>query len=110
VGIGSLSGSSIIDTVSGGIKKDLSGNAILSRLNEPLLKQLAAETNGVYVHLADNKVSAEVLLKHLSQIEKKAMGDTSKMNYTTYYFWLAWPMLLLLMAEIFLPDKKKIIR
>ncbi len=109
VGIGSVSGSTIIDTVSGGVKKDLSGNTILSRLNEPLLQQLAATTNGVYVHLADTKGSAEVLLKQLSQIEKKAMGDTSKMNYTTYYFWLAWPMLLLLMAEIFLPDKKKIV-
>lgn len=107
VGIGSLSGSTITDTVSGGIKKDLSGNTILSRLNEPLLQQLAATTNGVYVHLTDTKVSTDALVQQLSQIEKKAMGDTSKMNYTTYYFWLAWPMLLLLMAEIFIPDRKK---
>jgi len=107
VGLGSATGTTIIDTISGGIKKDLSGNTIISKLNEALLQQIAASTNGQYVHLTDVKAATDALVLQLSQIEKKAMADTSKLNYTTYYFWLAWPMLLLLLSEIFFPDRKK---
>ncbi len=108
VGIGSIGGASIIDTISGGVKKDLSGNVVVSKLNEPLLQQLATITNGQYLHLENTVEASEALVQHLSQIEKTALGDQSQLSYTSFYLWMAWPMFFLLMAEIFIPDRKKL--
>jgi Ca-activated chloride channel family protein len=107
VGIGSAGGATIIDTISGGVKKDLSGNIVITKLNEQLLQQVATTTNGRYIFLNNTREAANELVLQLGQIEKRALGDVSQFNYHTYYIWLALPMLLLLVAEIFIPDRKK---
>lgn len=108
IGIGSTGGASITDTVSGGIKKDLSGNVVVSKLNEPLLQQLAATTKGQYIHFTNAAEVSDILVQQLSQIEKKAIGDPSSFTYTSFYIWFALPMLLLMITEIFIPDRKKV--
>ena len=108
VGIGSEGGASIVDTISGGVKKDLSGNVVVSKLNEQLLQQIASITNGAYVRLQNTTDGSKALMQHLAGIEKTALGDLSQLSYTSYYLWLAWPFFFLLVAEIFIPDKKKI--
>lgn len=107
VGIGSPGGTTILDT-SGNPKKDAMGQDVVSKLNERILQQIAAITNGKYVHLENSDEAVKAVMDQFSQIDKKALGDTSLMNYHSYYGWLAAPMLLLLMTEIFVPDRKKI--
>jgi Ca-activated chloride channel homolog len=107
VGIGSPEGSTIKDT-SGNVKTDASGQPVVSKLNEQILQQIAQATNGVYVHLQSSDAAVKQIMNQYTQIDKKALGDTSLYTYQTYYAWLAAPMLLLLIAEIFLPDRKKI--
>lgn len=108
IGIGSLGGASIVDTISGGVKKDLSGNVVVSKLNQELLQQIAALTNGQYVHLENTTEASQTLVHHLGTIEKTALGDLSRLSYTTFYMWLAWPLFFLLVADMFIPDKKKV--
>jgi hypothetical protein len=48
------------------------------------------------------------IIAQLSQVEKKALGDTSLFTYQTFYAWLVLPMLLLLTLELFFPDRKKV--
>lgn len=107
VGLGSAEGATITDTATLNPKKDLSGNIVISRLNEELLQQIASVTNGAYIHLTDVPQAVTSLTAQFSQIEKKALGDTSQFIYKTYYIWLALPMLLLLVAEIFISEQKK---
>ncbi len=107
VGIGSAEGSAITDTA-GNTKKDASGSEVISKLNEPLLQQLASSTNGLYVHLQNISEGAKDISTQLATIEKTALGDSSLFTYKTFYTWLALPMLLLLLIEIFIPDRKKI--
>jgi Ca-activated chloride channel family protein len=107
VGIGSPEGSTIKDS-SGNVKKDASGQPVISKLNEQILQQIAQATNGVYVHLQNSDAAVKQVMNQYSQIDKKALGDTSLYTYQTYYAWLALPMLLLLIGETFLPDRKKI--
>lgn len=107
VGIGSEQGATIMDTLNKTPKKDLSGNVVISKLNAALLKQIAAETNGEYIHM-DNVASAvSQLQQQLSQVDRKPLADISQFNYTTFYAWLAVPMLLLLVSELFLSNRKK---
>lgn len=108
VGIGTTQGATIMDTATKAPKLDASGQIVVSRLNEQLLRQIAEITNGSYLHLGQNEAAISELKTQLSQIEKKALGDTSQFQYATFYFWLALPMLLLLVGEIFIGERKKV--
>jgi Ca-activated chloride channel homolog len=109
VGIGSPEGSYIPDPATGQNKVDAAtGSAIVSKLNEEELKQIAANTNGIYVRLQESDEAVKQLQEHLSQIESKAYGDVSLMNFKAYYWWFAAAMLLLLLVEYFIPETKKV--
>ncbi len=109
VGIGSPQGSYIPDDSTGGHKIDPeTGQPIVSRLNEAELKQIAQNTNGLYVHLDQGREPVKAVLKQLSQIDKKVSGDISLMSFT-YYFWIfTGLMLILLIIEILLPEGKEV--
>ncbi|MFL5789142.1 MAG: vWA domain-containing protein [Flavisolibacter sp.] len=107
VGIGSPEGATIMDSA-GNAKKDAAGNVIISKLNEQLLQQIASVTHGKYIHLDNADAAVKDVLSQYSNIEKKALGDASLYNYVSFYKWLLVPMLLLLLVELFLPDRKKI--
>ena len=109
VGVGSAEGAKIADPVSGENKKDAMGNDVITKLNETELMQIAQKTNGTYVHLINSSDAISAILKQLSQIDRKAYGDLSLMNFTTYYYWFAGLMFLLLIVENFIPELKKTI-
>lgn len=107
IGLGSPEGSTIVDTA-GNVKTDASGQPVISKLNEQFLQDIARTTNGMYIHLQNSEDAVKQVMGQYAGIEKKALGDVSLYNYETFYHWLALPMLLLLIAETFLPDRKKI--
>lgn len=108
VGIGSPEGGNIIDPSTGENKKDATGNPVVTKLNEEELKSIAESTNGVYIRLEESDEAVDAMKKQLSQIESKAFGDVSLMNFKTYYWWFAGAMLILLVAEFFIPERKKL--
>ncbi|MEI9947050.1 MAG: VWA domain-containing protein [Chitinophagaceae bacterium] len=108
VGIGSAEGSTIPEPGTGMNKKDETGNDVLSKLNEDELKQIAEGTNGIYIHLENSDAAVQQLVQQLSKIESKAFGDVSLMNFKTYYWCFAIAMFVLLLAEYFIPETKKV--
>ncbi len=108
VGVGSPDGSYIPDPVTGQNKIDpATGSSVISKLNEDILKQIAANTNGIYVRLQESDDAVGQLQQQLSQIESKAFGDVSLMNFKAYYWWFAAAMLIFLLAEYFIPETRK---
>jgi len=107
VGIGSPEGANIFDPSTGENKRDEIGNLVVTKLNEDELKLLAENTNGVYVRLQGSDEAVATIKQNLSQIEKKALGDVSLMNFKTYYWWFAGAMLIFLLAENFIPERKR---
>lgn len=107
VGIGSAEGARIPDPQTGGYKKDASGNIVVTKLNEGLLKQVAEKTRGEYIYFQSTERVVDRLLQLLSQIDKKTFTDVSQLNYETYYMWFVGAMLLLLMIEFLLPERKR---
>lgn len=108
IGIGSAEGATIIDPATGEYKKDNAGNIVISKLNEETLKTIAAKTNGVYVKLENSDDVVAKLKSQLSQIEKKAFGDMSTMDFRIYYNWFVGLMLVLLVVENFISEKNRI--
>lgn len=107
VGVGSPQGSYIKDPATGAYKTDATGSRVVTRLNDTELKEIASTTHGSYVLLQGTDETATAILAQLSQIERKAFGDTSLMNFTTYYGWFAAGMLLLIIAEFFVPETRR---
>jgi Ca-activated chloride channel family protein len=108
VGIGSPEGSHIPDAITGQNKKDAMGSDVVSKLNEEELKQIAENTNGIYIRLQDSDEAVRQLVQQFSGIESKAYGDVSLMNFQTYYWWFAAAMFILLLVEYFIPETKKL--
>ncbi|MEO5562597.1 MAG: VWA domain-containing protein [Chitinophagaceae bacterium] len=108
VGIGSPEGAYIPDATTGQNKKDVTGSDVISKLNEEGLKQIAENTNGIYIRLQDSDEAVKQLVQQFSGIESKAYGDVSLMNFQTYYWWFAAAMFILLLAEYFIPETKKL--
>jgi Ca-activated chloride channel homolog len=107
VGAGSPEGATITDPLTGENKKDELGNVVVSKLNEETLKQIAKNTNGIYLRLQGSDEAVKELVNQLSQIEGKALGDESLMNYKTWYMWFAGGMLGLLLIEFIISERKK---
>jgi Ca-activated chloride channel family protein len=107
VGIGTPEGAYIVDPSTGENKKDEMGNIVITKLNEDELKTLAENTRGVYVRLQNSDEAVSIIKNNLSQIEKKALGDVSLMNFKTYYWWFASAMLILLLLDTFIPERKR---
>jgi Ca-activated chloride channel family protein len=107
VGIGSPEGGTIPEGPGGELKRDETGNVVVTRLNETVLQEIADATNGTYVRLQSSDEAVNQIHSQLAQIEKKAYGDTSQMNFKTFYIWLAGLMFVLLFAENFIPERRR---
>lgn len=108
VGLGSATGATILDTTTNRPKKDEEGNVVISKLNEPLLQQLAQTTNGTYVHLDAVPPAVATLLDQYKNVDKKALADTTGLSYESFYWWFLLPVFLFLLAELFIPDRRKV--
>lgn len=108
IGIGSAEGTTITEPLTGETKKDEAGTAIISKLNEDALKQIASATNGVYHHLQSSADAVSALKKQLSQIERKSLDDNSMLDYKSFFQWFVALMFLLLLTEFFIPETKRL--
>ncbi|HTL08425.1 MAG TPA: VWA domain-containing protein [Chitinophagaceae bacterium] len=106
VGIGSPEGAPIIDHATNEVRKDAQGSAIVTKLNEVELQQLAEATHGVYLRLDDTDDAAAKIMAQLSTIEQTATGDRSFTDYKSYFQWFLALALVLLMIETFIPERK----
>jgi Ca-activated chloride channel family protein len=107
VGIGTPEGSPIEDPATGELKKDEQGNTVISKLNEAELQQLADVSKGEYIRLDNMDDALITLTQQLGSIEKKSLSDAEYIDYESYFQWFLALALLLLLAEFFLPERKR---
>jgi len=106
IGIGSPEGAPIFDPAANDFKKDENGNTVVSKLNEQDLQLIATETGGEY-HLFStaDEVSGRVTAA-IDQMEKKQIGGTGIRVYSSYFQWFLLIAVVLLIVEIFIPERK----
>lgn len=107
MGIGSPDGSPLPSTDSrSNYMTDSEGNVVVSRLNEQKAMEIAQAGGGLYVR-ADNTNSAiRALEEHLDELET---GKSTSLTYSEYdekFTLLAWILLIILLVEILVYDKK----
>lgn len=108
VGIGTTAGAPVTDAETGLPKTEPNGAPVISRLNETLLRQLAANGGGRYGTLQQTDAMVKDLLQVVHQYEKKvAAGSLAGVQYVALFPWLLLLALLLLLWESLLSNRKK---
>ncbi len=107
VGVGSPQGVALMDPETGQQKVDDAGQPVITKLNEPELRQIAAEGKGIYQLLNNTDKVAEALNDQVNSMEQKKFGDVLFTDYNSYFQYFLAITLLLLVLEFFLPDIKK---
>ncbi|MFT4071303.1 MAG: VWA domain-containing protein [Dysgonamonadaceae bacterium] len=107
IGIGSTGGTPIpVSANSNEMRKDNQGNTVISKLDEATCKSIAEAGKGLYAH-ADNTNSAlKAIQEQLDKLRKKEMDGVAYSDYDEKFQFFAWIVLILLLVEVCVFDKK----
>lgn len=107
IGVGTEAGANLMDPDTREMKRNEDGTAVVTRLNEKELAELARTGNGSYQLLADTDEAVDRILSAIGGMEKKNIRDKSLMSYRSFFPWFIGLAALLLLAEMFLSERKK---
>lgn len=108
IGMGSEEGSPIPvyqDNSVAGFRKDAQGSVVLSRLNEDMLRELAAAGGGVYVRATNRQSEFDEIFTQISSMEKKEFGARIFTDYEDRFQVFLGIALLLLLLELLIPER-----
>jgi Ca-activated chloride channel family protein len=88
--------------------RDNEGNAVKSRLNENLLREVASQTEGgFYIPLRGARAMNELYDKGLATLPKSESQEKTLKRFHEQYHWPLGAAILLLLIEILLPERKR---
>jgi Ca-activated chloride channel family protein len=109
IGIGTTQGDLLRITDANGSSdyiRDEDGNVVKSHLNETLLRQIAAAAGGFYLPLHGADAMAMLYERGLAPLPKSEGEERLIRRYHEQYHWPLAAAILLLLAEMFLPERK----
>lgn len=108
IGVGSDEGVPL-PAETGGIKKDRSGNIILTRIDEETLKKIAALTGGAYVRSVAGSMDLDVIYtKEIrGKMEASTLSTDKKQIWEDRFQWVLALAVIALGAELFVPAVRK---
>ena len=107
IGIGTAEGSTITEPGTGALKADKNGKTVISKLNEEELSNIASKTGGSYFHMENVGTTAGEVSRALAGMEKKLVESGGEKSYLSLSPFIIAIALLLLIVEIFIPERKK---
>jgi Ca-activated chloride channel family protein len=87
--------------------RDQAGDVVKSHLNETLLRQIATTTGGFYLPLRGANTMATLYEQGLAPLPKSEGEERLVRRYHEQFQWPLAAAILLLLAEMFLPERKK---
>jgi Ca-activated chloride channel family protein len=113
VGVGTPNGELIQVTDDQGNKaflKDDHGNVVKSRLDERLLQDVAEAGNGFYLPLSGAKAIEALYKDGLARLPKTEFASKMVRRYTERFQWPLGLAIVVLLVEMFLPERKRVRR
>ncbi|MBK9097863.1 MAG: VWA domain-containing protein [bacterium] len=89
-----------------GFKKDGTGNTVLTRLDEDVLKKIAYDGNGQYYRGTNYEDYLDKIYTELSELEQTEFGVKKVTDYEDRFYYFLIPALILLLLELFISEKK----
>ncbi|MEO6348607.1 MAG: VWA domain-containing protein, partial [Aquaticitalea sp.] len=109
IGVGTAKGDRIPEKQNGIVqsyKKDNNGETVITRLDEPTLKEIAKEANGVYIN--GNKTNAVIdeIRDILNKMDKKEFEAKQFADFESQFQWFLGAAIFLLFIDIFLLERR----
>ena len=110
VGVGTISGAPIpiVEDGSQGFKRNKQGKVVTTRLDPSMLQEIAAITGGKYYQMGAGNYSAEEVYEDIFQLERTELSSHQYTGYEERYQYFIAIALLLFVAEIFIPERKRL--
>ena len=89
-----------------GFKKDRQGKTVITRLNEDMLRQIAAAGNGAYARANNGSTGLRKIFKEINQIEKKEIETKQFTDYEHRFQIYIALALLFLLVELLINNKR----
>jgi Ca-activated chloride channel family protein len=109
IGMGSENGAPIPiykNDVKEGYRKDKDGNTVVTKLNEPMLQQIAGAGSGIYVRATNSDAGLKNVLDAIDKLEKKQFESKMFSDYEDRFQWFVAVAFLFLLIETFLTERK----
>jgi Ca-activated chloride channel homolog len=109
VGIGSREGAPIPiieNNQTTGFFRDNEGNTVITRYDEPTLRELAEITGGIFRHGTGASMGLDEILKEIRSLDKEAYDTIEFSDYESRYHYFVAIALLLLIAEMLIMSRK----
>lgn len=109
IGVGSLKGAPIPIKQNGIVlnyKKDRSGETVVSKLNEEILRAIAEEANGQYINGLNTTEVVEAIRDILNKMDKKEFEAKEFAEYKDQFQWFLLLGIFFIIIDIFLLERK----
>lgn len=113
IGMGLPQGALIPDLSNGqrGYKKDNRGNTIVTKLNEPMLQQIAQAGQGTYIRANNSQVGLNTLFNEIDSMEKTEMESQIYADYDEkFQYFIGLGLILLVLDFVILERKNKYLK
>ncbi|MEM6289976.1 MAG: VWA domain-containing protein [Myxococcota bacterium] len=111
VGIGSRSGEPVqtfdANGEPSGFATDADGNYVMTRLDEPLLQEIATATSGRYVRVDPKAFGLDKVREMLEDLSRSQREDEIEIHRDEAFTFFLIPGLLLLVLSLALPDRRR---
>lgn len=89
-----------------GFKKDREGKTVVTKLNEDMLRQIAAAGNGAYARANNGSSGLRKIFDEISQIEKKEIETKQFTDYEHRFQLYIFIAIVILLLELLMDNKK----
>jgi Ca-activated chloride channel family protein len=87
-------------------KKDNQGTTVITKLDEGILKQIAAQGNGKFYRGTNYEDYLDKIYNDLSSLEKSEFGVKKVTDYEDRFYYFLAPAIILLLIEFFMNERK----
>ncbi len=112
VGVGTANGDLLQERAENGVLsyiKDDQGNVVKSHLNETLLTEIATAAQGFYLPMSGARTVEILYQRGLAPLPKGDISSKLVKQYRERYQWPLALAMVLLLIEMFLPDRKRVV-
>ena len=107
LGIGSIEGAPVPgDGTGNNYMTDSEGNVVVSRLNEEMAMAIARNGGGLYVRADNSNTAVRALEAQLDELETTRTASLTYSEYDEQFPLLGWFLLVILIVELLIYDKK----
>jgi Ca-activated chloride channel family protein len=89
-----------------GYKKDASGITVITRLNEPMLQDIAKSGNGLFVRANNSQSGVQEVFDQINKLEKAEYNEAFFSDYEDRFQFFIFAALLLILGEVLIADRK----